>query len=40
MRQVPQEEFTIEALTHKKWIEPVMSNNEGNLGLSLSRTQD
>jgi len=41
MRQVPQKGSTIEALTHRKWTDKSMgySDIEGNLALSLSRTQ-
>ena len=40
-RQVPQKGSTIEALTHRKWTNKSTgySDIEGNLALSLSRTQ-
>ena len=40
-RQVPQKGSTIEALSHRKWTNKSTgySNIEGNLALSLSRTQ-
>ena len=40
-RQVPQKGSTIEALTHRKWTNKSTGNSnvEGNLALSLSRTQ-
>ena len=40
-KQVPQKGSTIEALTHRKWTNKSTgySDIEGNLALSLSRTQ-
>ena len=40
-RPVPQKGSTIEALTHRKWMNKSTgcSNVEGNLALSLSKTQ-